>query len=79
MEVVLTKKFIKQHAKAPTHIKEKCRAILLEMEKANSLTEIEEVKRLAGFKNYFRIRIANYRMGIEQKKPKVVIICLNFT
>ncbi len=59
MEVVLTKKYIKQHVKAPAHIKEKSRLVLLKFEKANSLSEINDVKQLAGFKNYFRIRIAD--------------------
>jgi mRNA interferase RelE/StbE len=76
MEVVLTKKYIKQHSKSPAHIKEKCRLILLELQEAKSLSEINEVKQLSGFKNYFRIRVSDYRIGVEQKKPKVIILCL---
>ncbi len=76
MEVVLTKKYIKQHAKAPSDIREKSRLVLLQLQNVDSLLEITEAKKLAGFKNYFRIRIGNYRIGIEQKKPDVIIICL---
>lgn len=76
MEVVLTKKYIKQHAKAPADVREKSRLILLQLRQANSLSEINEVKQLIGFKNYFRIRIGQYRIGVEQKKPKIIVICL---
>ena len=76
MEVVLTKKYIKQHAKAPADVREKARDILLQLQQADSLAEINEVKKLGGFKNYYRIRFGQYRIGVEQKQPKIIIICL---
>ena len=39
--------------------------IILECEKSNSISEITNLKKLIGFKNYYRIRIGEYRLGIE--------------
>ena len=39
--------------------------IILECEKSNSLSEISNLKKLIGFKNYYRIRIGEYRLGVE--------------
>jgi mRNA interferase RelE/StbE len=50
---------------------------LLKLEKAESLKDIRNLKRLTGFKSYYRIRIGNYRLGLEQidnKTVRVIII-----
>ena len=36
------------------------------LEKSNSLSEIASVKKLSGFKVYYRYRLSDYRIGIEQ-------------
>lgn len=36
------------------------------LEKSNSLSEIASVKKLSGFKAYYRYRLSDYRIGIEQ-------------
>jgi mRNA interferase RelE/StbE len=36
------------------------------LEKSNSLNEIASVKKLSGFKVYYRYRLSDYRIGIEQ-------------
>lgn len=40
--------------------------IIIELEKALSLKEVRNCKKLTGYKSYFRIRIGDYRLGIEQ-------------
>lgn len=44
----------------------KIEAIILEIEEAVSLSEIRHLKKLSGFKNYYRIRLGDYRLGLEQ-------------
>lgn len=34
-------------------------------EKAESVQEISNIKKLTGFKDYYRIRIGDYRLGFE--------------
>lgn len=37
-----------------------------EFEKAQSLIELPNIKKLTGFKNYYRVRIGDYRLGFEK-------------
>jgi mRNA interferase RelE/StbE len=39
--------------------------IILEFDKAATLLEIHHIKKLTGFRNYYRIRIGDYRLGVE--------------
>lgn len=36
------------------------------LESAKSLIEVANVKKMSGFRNYYRLRIGLYRIGIEQ-------------
>jgi mRNA interferase RelE/StbE len=36
------------------------------IEKAEKISEIKNVKKLTGFKNYYRIRIGDFRIGFEK-------------
>jgi mRNA interferase RelE/StbE len=40
--------------------------IIIEFEKAKSLTDLPNIKKLIGFRNYYRIRIGEYRIGFER-------------
>jgi len=39
---------------------------IINLEKAKSLAEIPNLKKLAGFKEYYRVRIGDYRLGFEK-------------
>ncbi|MFZ1081165.1 MAG: type II toxin-antitoxin system RelE/ParE family toxin [Candidatus Kryptoniota bacterium] len=45
-------------------VKESVRRLILQVETAESVTSIPQVKKLAGFKSAYRIRIGDYRIGI---------------
>jgi mRNA interferase RelE/StbE len=76
MEVKATKTFIKQLKKTPEHIQKDVQAVIKNLNKVQSLREINHCKKLQGYNKYYRIRIANYRMGIEELKPAVLLICI---
>ena len=40
--------------------------LIVEFEKSNSLVDLPHIKKLTGFKNYFRVRIGEYRLGFEK-------------
>jgi mRNA interferase RelE/StbE len=46
--------------------------VILECEEASSITKIKSLKKLRGFKTYYRIKIRDYRIGIELEKPKTL-------
>lgn len=80
MEVIVTRGFQKDLRKVPSYIQNKVGEVIAILEKSDSLEKSGvEYKKMSGQQKdekYFRIRIANYRMGIEQRKPKVIIICI---
>jgi mRNA interferase RelE/StbE len=45
---------------------QKIEKIIVDFENAKSLTDIPGVKKLSGYKYYYRIRIGEYRLGFEK-------------
>jgi len=39
---------------------------IVAVEIASSIQEISDVKKIEGYKNYYRIRLGDYRIGIEK-------------
>ena len=39
---------------------------IINLEKAKSLADIPNLKKLVGFKEYYRVRIGDYRLGFEK-------------
>jgi len=39
--------------------------IILELEDSKDLNKIRNIKKLTGYKNYYRIRIGDFRIGFE--------------
>jgi len=37
-----------------------------QIEKATTIQEIQHVKKIEGYKNYYRIRLGDYRIGVEK-------------
>jgi mRNA interferase RelE/StbE len=51
--------------------------VILKLEKAYSIKDVKNLKKLSGFKNYYRIRVGDYRIGVEQidnKTLRLIII-----
>ena len=54
----------------------KIEAIILKLEKASSLKYIDNIKKLTGFKKYYRIRLGYYRIGFEKVNDTTVILII---
>ncbi|MEZ0397241.1 MAG: type II toxin-antitoxin system RelE/ParE family toxin [Anaerolineales bacterium] len=50
--------------------------IIAQVEAAASLAEIRNVKKLEGYETYYRIRLGEYRIGIEFSDGVVIFVCL---
>jgi mRNA interferase RelE/StbE len=78
MELILKNKFIKQASKLPEEIQDSIRAQLIILQQSDSLQSSGlDIKRMAGQKkntNYYRIRVGDFRIGIEYIEPSVVVI-----
>jgi mRNA interferase RelE/StbE len=52
------------HLKNPIILK-RLENVIIQIEKASSLTQVSNIKKLSGFSDYYRIRIGDYRIGFE--------------
>jgi len=52
----------------------KIEKIILNLESANAITDISGVKKLSGYKNYYRVRIGDYRLGFEKTGERIIVI-----
>jgi mRNA interferase RelE/StbE len=48
--------------------------IIEAIEKANSLAELSNLKKLKGGGNYFRVRIGDYRVGIVLENDTIIFV-----
>jgi mRNA interferase RelE/StbE len=65
MKTVFTNKFLQQVSSVRFKtIRKKVEKVILEVEKAETLSEIKNLKKLKGETKYFRIRIGDYRIGL---------------
>jgi mRNA interferase RelE/StbE len=49
--------------------------IIAQVESATSLTDLQNVKKLEGYTTYYRIRVGEYRIGLEILQGQVIFVC----
>ena len=55
-------------------ILKKLRAFILTIENAQTIREIPHVKKIEGYESYYRIKIGDYRLGMERVSNKEIIL-----
>lgn len=76
MKAVFTKRFakdLKKHAK-DKNLLVRIQKIILEVEAADSITAINNLKKLKSEGSYFRIRSGNYRLGLTIDSDTVTFV-----
>ncbi len=63
--------FDKSFAKSLDKVKNKSlypkiEKLILDLEKSESIQDFPNIKKLTGFKSYYRVRIGEYRIGFEK-------------
>lgn len=77
MKVLFDKSFLKSLEKMKsTKVKSKLKEVIEELESAENLQQVKSVKKIQGFKNFYRIRIGDYRLGFELIDKTIVLIIL---
>jgi mRNA interferase RelE/StbE len=66
MKVRFDKSFVKalERIQDPNVLK-RIESVLLKAEKASALSELNNLKKLKGYTSYYRIKIGDYRLGLE--------------
>ena len=55
---------------------QRIREVIEVIEKANSLAELSNLKKLKGGGNYFRVRVGDYRVGIVLENDTIIFVRL---
>ncbi len=77
MKVVFDRSFHKRLLKVTDKaVLEKVRHVIISTEEATDIGAIPNLKKMEGFKTFYRIRIGDYRIGIEVKKDIVSFITI---
>lgn len=73
MKIGFDKRFEKDFDKMPSEIQKSIKISIQNVIESNSAKEISNLKKLTGFKNYFRIKVGNYRIGIYLENEDTII------
>jgi mRNA interferase RelE/StbE len=69
MDVIFTKQFNKDLLRiTDKNLAIRIEEAIIEVKKAASLTQINNLKKLSGYKNSYRIRVGDYRIGLYLNK-----------
>lgn len=73
----MTVEFDKSFAKWLSKISDKAllkkiEKVILQLETVQTLGQISNLKKLTGYKNYFRVQIGNHRLGFELIKKSTI-------
>jgi mRNA interferase RelE/StbE len=66
MNIRFTKKFLKQVGQLKnSRLSDEIETVIIQAEKAGSIQELKKIKKLAGYKTFYRIRVGDYRIGLN--------------
>lgn len=76
MHLIFSKSFSKDIDKIQhlTQAKRELKDLLNKLQRASSLTELDHVRKLQGYENYYRIRLGDYRLGIKMTEDQIEVI-----
>ena len=74
MKIEFRKKFLKELLKLPNPYQANIEKFVFEiLPNYDNLTEIGKVEKMIGYKNYFKIRFGDYRVGIKKENDVIII------
>ncbi len=78
MKLAFTNKFLKQVSKLKDKkLAKEIENVIESTEIATSLSEIKNLKKLKGHKNFYRIRVGDYRLGIQFKNREFTFAAID--
>lgn len=75
MKVEFKKSFLKELQKLrDKSVKNSIFSAITQVELANDITEIKNLKKLSGYDIFYRIRVGNYRIGIKVEREVIYFV-----
>ncbi|AMA08599.1 type II toxin-antitoxin system RelE family toxin [Picosynechococcus sp. PCC 73109] len=73
MEILFESRFQKDLKKIKDKkIRQKAKEVILQCKQAGQLNEINNLKKMQGYQTFYRIRLSDYRMGIELSENTLI-------
>ena len=73
MTIEITKRFEKEASKLNKALQHKLADLLDDLEQAKAIDQVNNLKKLVGFDNAYRIRIGDYRVGLLVEGDTVIV------
>jgi len=74
MQVEFRKKFLKELSKLPNPYQSNIEEFVFDvLSNYNSLSEIGKIEKMTGYKDYFKIRFGDYRVGIKKENNIIMV------
>jgi mRNA interferase RelE/StbE len=73
MKIDIKGSFVRDAKKLSAEVQLEIRDILVELEQVNSLSQIKNLKKMTGYKNAYRIRLGNYRIGFLMIADELIL------
>jgi len=75
MEILFEKAFERDIRKIGSRsVLHKLREVILHIKQATKISEIKNIRKIEGTKLFYRIKLGNYRIGIEISSNKVIFV-----
>jgi mRNA interferase RelE/StbE len=75
VKVDFKKSFLKEVKKLRNKsLKDDIASAIIQVESAQNITQIKNLKKLSGYDIYYRIRVGDYRIGIKVEKQVVYFV-----
>ncbi len=74
MKTAIRRSFEKDTIKLSIHIRQKIADLIEDIHQATDLSDINNCKKLTGYKNAYRIRLGDYRIGFYFKDNTVELV-----
>ena len=72
MKIVYEKQFLKDLKGLDSKISERLKKIIIELQGLIAFSEIRNNRKMVGYKNYYRIRIWEYRLWFKLEKDALI-------
>jgi len=75
MNILYSKKFLKDIEQLNERkIRRNIEDVINQIKDSHSLAELNSVRKMVGYDNYYRIRIGNYRLGLKSENSTVTML-----
>ncbi|MGA1262609.1 MAG: type II toxin-antitoxin system RelE family toxin [Prochlorothrix sp.] len=74
-QVEYTKRFLKELASLPSDVQSRIETLVFEELKAGNPFNLGSVEKMKGYPNKYKVRVGDYRVGLEINRNSQQIIC----